>query len=366
MTAPSAISSVYSELNLKLTLATEGNAQPTCTGAMCDLDRTFDNRVLQLGNALANEAFKAYPDLSKRFDKFQFVIVDKVNPGSLSNSSGKVVIFRGIQKLLLGDEELSFLIAREMGHVIALHHDENSATTIMFSMMAAALVPISNLISGSAVLVQTGSTSVQSTLTASVASLIGSKVTIANYAPEQLHEADAIAINLLGRCGWNRNDIADALIARTRVMGDDSWSSNLRVSTEDVILLAEAHNSITKLNIETNATGKTVVSVGLAQMPVNLPVIFTTNNPPRIILDFINTKSNLVKQVQNHNEGDLLSTHIVQVEGRTRLMINLNRIPSYATRIDGNNLLITMQSISTDTAPKNTFRIADANLPVRQ
>ena len=365
MTAPSAISSVYSELNMKLSLATEANAHSPCAGANCDLDRTFDNRVLRLGNGLANAAFEAYPDLNKHFNKFEFIIVDKLNPGSISNSSGKVVIFRGVQKLLLGDEELSFLIAREMGHVIALHHDENSATAIMFSMLAAAFVPISNLISGSAVLVQTGSTSVQSTVTASVASLIGSKVTIANYAPEQLHEADAIAMNLLSRRGWSRNDIADALIARTRVMGDDSWSTNLRISTEDALLLAEAQNSITQIKIESNGTGNTVVRVGLAQKPVNFPVVFTTIDPPRIVLDFLNTKNNLTKLVQNHNEGNLLSTHIIQVEGRTRMVVNLNRMPSYDTRIDGNNLLITMQSKDTVPSLKNTLRIADANLPVR-
>ena len=288
MTAPGPISAVYSELNMRLSLVTESNSHSSCAEALCEPERNFENRVLRLGNELAHAAFEAYPELNKRFDKFEFMIADKVNPGSVSSSSGKVVIFRGVQNLLLGDEELSFLIAREMGHVIARHHDENSATAMMFSILAAALVPVSNLLGGSAALVQTGSASVQSTVTATLASLIGSKVTIANYAPEQLHEADAIAMNLLGRRGWSLHDIADALIARTRVMGDDSWSNNLRISTEDALLSAEAQNSITRLNIQTNDT-----------------------------------------------------------------------------KIDGNNLLLTPQSKNTDTAFKNTLRIADANLALQ-
>ena len=69
--------------------------------------------------------------------------------------------------------------------------------------------------------------------------------------------------------------------------------------------------------------------------------------------------------MQNHAEGDLLSTHIVQIDGRTRLVVNLNRMLSYNTKIDGNNLLLTLQSNNKDTAFKNTLRIADAHLSLQ-
>ena len=363
MTAPSKVSAVYSEWNMKLALVTEANTGSPCAGARCSLDRAFDQRVLRIGTGLAKVAFEAYPDLNQRFEKFEFIIAEKANPGTVSNSSGKVVIFRGVQKLILGDEELAFLIAREMAHVIALHHDENSATTIMFSVLAAAAMPISNLISGSAALVQTGSTSVLSTATASLASFIGSKVTIASYEPDQLHEADIIAMGLLSKLGWNRNDIAGALIASTRVMGDDSWSTNLRISAEDVLLLAAEQNSITRLNIKSNSDGKTIITVELAQTPASLPAGFMTADPPRIVLDFLNTKNGLDKSFQNQLEGDLLGTNVVQVDGRTRLVVNLSRMLQYSTKIEGSNLLITMQDINpTVAALQNTLRLAEVNL----
>jgi hypothetical protein len=400
MTVPTSVSAVYSEVDMRLSLVTESNPVSPCTGAECELDRDFDQKVLRLGTGLAKSAFAAYPDLATRLDKFEFVIAEKANPGTVSNASGKVVIFRGVQKLHLGDETLAFLIAREMGHVISRHHEENSATKIMFSVLAAMFIPVSNIISGSAALVQTASASSMYTAVASTASYLGSKLTIESNKLDQLQEADLIALNLLGRMGWQRSDVAKALATSTRVMGDDSWSNTLRNSTEDAfnmklaqqdivplpnrgtegktgktssiiqdgiiampVRLTSAQNSITELNIDSNGNGRTIIKVGMVQPLANLPAGFTTKNPPRIVLDFPNTTNGLGKSVQNSREGnDLHSTNIVQVAERTRLVVNLNRIVSYNTRIEGNSLMITLQSKDTDiTAPKNSLRIAEVD-----
>ena len=215
---------------MKLSLIAEANTDSPCLGSACELDRAFDQRVLQLGKGLAQSAFETYPELAERFVKFDFLIAEKSSPGSASSATGKVVIFRGVQKLYLGDEALAFLIAREMGHVIRRPHDDNSATRIFFSVLATVFLPIRG---GTAALVQTASTTTIFTATTSAASYIGSKVTIANYKLDQLHEADAIALNLMEKQGWKRTRIADALLTKTRVMGDDSWSKDLRVSAED-------------------------------------------------------------------------------------------------------------------------------------
>lgn len=352
---------------MKLSLVTEANTVSPCTGAECELDRAFDQKVLRLGTGLAQSAFEAYPDLAERFGKFEFVIAEKTSPGSVSSAAGTVIIFRGVQKLGFGEEALAFLIAREMGHVIGRHHEENSATSILFSVLAAVFMPASNLISGSAALAQTASTSAMSTAAASAASFVGSKLTIASYKLDQLHEADAIALNLLGKLGWNKNDIADALIASTRVMGDDSWSKDLRISAEDAVKLASAQNSITGLNVGNTENGKLVITVGLAQPLSNVPAGFTTDDPPRIVIDFINTTNGLDKSVQNFPEGDLHSTNIVQSAGRTRLAINLNRMLSYNTKIEGNSLLITLQDkVANIAAIGDTSHFTEADSAVRQ
>lgn len=350
MTAPASVSAVYSEVDMQLSLVTEANTESPCTGAECELDRAFDQRVLRLGTNLAKSAFETYPDLAKRLSRFEFVIAEKAGSGTVSSAAGTVVIFRGIQKLHLGDETLAFLIAREMGHVIGRHHDENTATSLLFSVLASVFMPVSNLLNGSAALTQTASTSSASAAVASAASFVGSKITIESYKSDQSREADAVALNLLGKLGWSRTDIAETLVTDTRVMGDDSWSKGLRASADDVVRLANTQNSITGLNVSSTGNGKTVIEVGLAQQLADLPAGFTTDTPPRIILDFPDTTNGLGKSIQDFPEGDLHSTHIIQSAGRTRLAINLNRMLSYNTRIEGNNLLITLQGKVADMA----------------
>ncbi|MDD5299906.1 MAG: AMIN domain-containing protein [Gallionella sp.] len=377
MAAPTSVSAVYSEMDMHLSLVTEANTGAPCAGAECELDRAFDQKILRLGTSLAQSAFATYPDLTRQFGKFEFIIAEKSNPGSVSSAAGTVVIFRGVQKLNLGDETLAFLIAREMGHVIGRHHEENSATSILFSVLASVLMPMSNLISGSsAAMAQTASTSsAASTAAASAASFIGSKITISSHKIEQLREADAIAMNLLERLGWNRNDIAGALVASTRIMGDDSWSKDLRASAEremtlaqqmNTLKLAGVQNSITGLNVSNTGNGETVIKVGLAQPLANLPAGFTTDTPPRIVLDFPNTTNGLGKSVQDFPEENLHSTNIIQSAGRTRLAINLNRMLSYNTRIEGNSLLITLESKIADIAViDDTPHFAETNPVVR-
>lgn len=350
ITAPPSVSAVYSEVNMQLSLVTETNISSPCIGAECKFDRAFDQSVLRLGTKLARAAFEIHPDLAQRFDKFDFVIAEKANPGSVSSAAGTVVVFRGVQDLRLGDEALAFLIAREMGHVIGRHHDENSATNIMFSVLATMVMPVTSLISGSAALAQTAATTATSTAAASAASFVGSRITIESYKPDHLREADLIAVNLLSRLGWGRKDIADALVTVTRVMGDDKWSDELRTSAEDVVGLIGVKNSITGLKVGSAGTGETVIKVGLAQPLSSLPAGFTTDDPPRIVFDFINTTNGLDKSARDFTEGDLRRTDIVQVAGRTRLALSLNRVLSYNTRIEGSSLLITLQGKAEDYA----------------
>jgi type IV pilus assembly protein PilQ len=124
---------------------------------------------------------------------------------------------------------------------------------------------------------------------------------------------------------------------------------------------AESQNSITALNVSSGGNGKTVIRVGLAQPLANLPAGFTINTPPRIAFDFPNTSNGLGKSVQDFNEGDLRSANIVQAGNRTRLVVNLNQMLTYDTRIDGSSVLITLQGKATGiTATSEPSRFAEA------
>ncbi|MBN8451496.1 type IV pilus secretin PilQ [Accumulibacter sp.] len=73
-----------------------------------------------------------------------------------------------------------------------------------------------------------------------------------------------------------------------------------------------------------------------------LPPAFSVAKPARIALDFANTVNALGKSSQTYNEGDLKSANIVQAEGRTRVVLNLNKAMSYEASIDGKSLLLAM------------------------
>ncbi len=125
---------------------------------------------------------------------------------------------------------------------------------------------------------------------------------------------------------------------------------------------ADTQNSITALGVSSAGGGTMVIKVDMSQPLANPPAGFTINTPPRIAFDFPNTANGLGKSVQDFTEGDLRSANIVQAGGRTRLVVNLNQMLSYDTRIDGNSLLITLHARPADMAATASIsRFAEAN-----
>lgn len=72
------------------------------------------------------------------------------------------------------------------------------------------------------------------------------------------------------------------------------------------------------------------------------PAGFSVAAPARIALDFANTTNGLGKNSQTFNEGDLKSANVIQAEGRTRLVLNLNQAMTYESTISGNTLLLAL------------------------
>lgn len=122
---------------------------------------------------------------------------------------------------------------------------------------------------------------------------------------------------------------------------------------------AESQNSITALNVDAG-NGTTVIKVRLEQPLAGLPAGFSINTPPRIAFDFPNTVNGLGKSTQEFNNGDLRSANIVQAGNRTRLVVNLNQMLAYETKLEGNNLMIILHDKPADTVSSNTSRFAEA------
>ncbi len=106
---------------------------------------------------------------------------------------------------------------------------------------------------------------------------------------------------------------------------------------------AQELNSIQSISATSESGGKLMIKIGLKAAAKAQPASFTINTPPRIAFDFPNTANGLGKSMQEFGEGDLRSANIVQAGNRTRLVINLAKMVSYDTRVEGNEVLITLQ-----------------------
>lgn len=210
-----------------------------------------------IGERLARAAYRQYPELSERFPRFEFVVADKAEPGSLSSAAGTVVIFRGLRLQNLSDEVLALILAREMGHVVGGHHDANVAVALGVSVAAHFLFPalgITNLLTGlftgvplvGAASGATGAAAsgsaggLASTAVTSAASLVGGRAIRASYRPVQLAEAETIALHVLGHAGWDVRYVSDRLEVATSVMDDaDSWLGDLKGSAVRIAALLQ-------------------------------------------------------------------------------------------------------------------------------
>lgn len=194
---PTSIHRLYSDVDMRLSLVTKTN-MPTCVAAQCKQNQTFDDRVQRIGQQLSGVAYNLYPNLINRVAVFKFSVADKVAEGTASNADGNIIIFRGLQQLTLNDEALSFIIAREMGHVIGKHHTKNTSTKLLISAVASVVFPVAGLIAASSTAAQASTVSTAVTSAASTAtSLIGSEVAMISVKSTQLAESDAYANSLL-------------------------------------------------------------------------------------------------------------------------------------------------------------------------
>jgi hypothetical protein len=208
---PKHISAVYSQFNMKMRLLMTADAprqQEECSGQDC-----FDRRVAELGPKIADAAFEAYPEFGCQVENLDFVIADKKEPATLSTALGRVVVFRPVEHLAHTDAALAFILAREVGHIIAQHHERNAAYGIFVSGIAHLLLPVTTLAkafseafagaSAGAAATASVSATVAANASVSATTMVGSQVAVETQARPQQDEADDIAMRILDRLGYD-------------------------------------------------------------------------------------------------------------------------------------------------------------------
>lgn len=124
-----------------------------------------------------------------------------------------------------------------------------------------------------------------------------------------------------------------------------------------------AANAIEALNVAQQGN-ETAVKIDLKEALTTPPAGFAVANPAKIAFDFPATSNALGKTTEVLNQGDLRSVNIVQVAGRTRLVLNLVRNMNYRTRLDGKSLYVTLTPIERlgDAVAERSVRFAEESL----
>ncbi|MDH5446814.1 MAG: type IV pilus secretin PilQ [Gammaproteobacteria bacterium] len=85
------------------------------------------------------------------------------------------------------------------------------------------------------------------------------------------------------------------------------------------------------------------------------PGSFTIDNPARIALDFPKTKSNLPRKNKSIGVGVTRSVTTVEAGGRTRVVINLTKLVGYQTKIEGSDVIVTINSTGSQEIASNSI-----------
>src|SRR6185436_17304884 len=78
--------------------------------------------------------------------------------------------------------------------------------------------------------------------------------------------------------------------------------------------------------------------------PATEPLSFTIDNPARISFDLPNTELALPSRRIDVKAAGLDTILAAEAKDRTRLVLNLDRLMPYQTRLDGNNIVVTLGS----------------------
>jgi type IV pilus assembly protein PilQ len=109
-----------------------------------------------------------------------------------------------------------------------------------------------------------------------------------------------------------------------------AWAENLTIKSLDFSTIAGE-----KVQLQLEMDGTAVE-----------PKVFQTDNPARIALDFEGVKSGLDKKSFSVNKGAATSVYVVEVGGRTRVVVNLVQAVPYQTSVSGNKILLTLNESS--------------------
>ena len=89
--------------------------------------------------------------------------------------------------------------------------------------------------------------------------------------------------------------------------------------------------------------------------PAPEPLPFTIDKPARIAFDLPNTTLALASRRIDVRSGGVDTVLAAEANGRTRVVVNVDTLMPYTTKVDGNNIIVTLGSQPGDAAKQSAM-----------
>ncbi len=155
-------------------------------------ERKFRLQVARIAGRLAQAAHELYPQVEEDAELFKVSVVRGMVPASAYSASGRIALTAALRTIDPSDDLVAFIIARDMGHVLNRHEEENSSVGMVGSVLLGLLVPVQGLLK-------------------MTVSFFGSRVGSNINVGEQGVESDLVAMRILARAGYSAQSVALSL-----------------------------------------------------------------------------------------------------------------------------------------------------------
>src|SRR5262245_50874157 len=105
--------------------------------------------------------------------------------------------------------------------------------------------------------------------------------------------------------------------------------------------LAQGTNRLESVQAQALAGNKVELTLRLSE-PAPTPLTFTVDNPARIALDLPDTTVAMASRRVDVKQGALDTVNVAEANGRTRVVLNVDALVPYETRVQGNSIVVTL------------------------
>lgn len=110
--------------------------------------------------------------------------------------------------------------------------------------------------------------------------------------------------------------------------------------------LAQSTNRLESIQATATAGNKVELTLRLAE-DAPTPLTFTVDNPARIALDLPATSVAMTSRRVDVKQGVLDTVNVAEANGRTRVVLNVDSLVPYETRVQGNTIVVSLAAAGT-------------------